>query len=310
MNEKEIAKRLGSLGSYPPLDIFKGRFWAWLRPGHRYEIFGTSQEPLVMKGKKFNCYTIANRHVRLADFSEASLEHTWIENCIFENVCFDHADLSQMSDLGNSFKNCTFVGTSFVEAGIGYDGSSYDNCKFNQANFRRAVFARAEFNNSRFINCKLKGVDFNASSFVDCEFTGKLEDVWFRGGFAFDGDIREFGVPRKNTMANVSFKNASFWWGNFTNGCDLSSIILPSEGSYRLYTDWKNRLEALKQKVEEWPPEERAKANIFVESYLVHASDQYWFLLNLDDIVEYYGNRLAGKIIDTLDHYDSKNSKD
>jgi uncharacterized protein YjbI with pentapeptide repeats len=42
------------------------------------------------------------------DFSYVKLSNTWIENCLFLNVRFDKANLSQISDHGNSFEKCSF----------------------------------------------------------------------------------------------------------------------------------------------------------------------------------------------------------
>lgn len=235
------------------------------------------------------------------DLSHCSLSSLWIENCTFENVNFRNADLRGISDLGNTFKNCFFTGTKFQTACLGYKGSSYRNCTFDAAKFNRAVFTRAEFDECSFINCKLKGVDFKASSFVDCAFVGKLDDVWFRGGFPLESLITEFGQPRRNRMMNVSFQDAILHDITFSDCCDLSTIVVPREGNYRHYSSWKKRLEKLVHTIPLWPENERSEATIFFSSYIRHADHQDWYLLNVEDIEQEFSKVLAAKIIDVLD---------
>jgi hypothetical protein len=153
----------------------------------------------------------------------------------------------------------------------------------------------------------LHGVDFGASSFVHCEFSGKLQSVWFRGGFPLESDIQHFGVPRKNVMASVSFEKASLWGMTFSDHCDLSTIVMPSEGSYRLYNEWHNRLERLKQEIDNWPHELQREAHIFADVYLVHAEDQDWYLLNCDEVIIDEGEELGTRIINALDQYATEN---
>ena len=238
--------------------------------------------------------------VRDADFTKASLAGDWIQECTFDKVIFEGAKLTDISEHGNTFIRCSFADTSFVQAGLGYDGTSCNQCKFERAKFGKAVFIRAEFDDCRFLNCDLKGVDFNASSFTNCTFDGRLEGVWFRGGFELASDLKEFGTPRKNTMKNVSFAEASLWGVNFSNHCDLSSIIIPSDGKHELYDDWELRLSLLAKTAESWSDPDRKETDIFVKSYLTHAEEQRWFLLNHEEIMEEFGAALGRKILDTL----------
>jgi hypothetical protein len=47
-----------------------------------------------------------------------------------------------------------------------------------------------------------------------------------------------------------------------SNGCDLSTVILPDDGKHVLISKWE-------------------KASIIIETFMVHAKDQYWFILNV-----------------------------
>lgn len=237
------------------------------------------------------------------DFSGSGLNWVWLEECRFDDVNFGMADFSETSDHANTFCRCSFIGTNFKRAALGYKGSSYAECDFEAVDFRGVVFTRAEFDRCRFVNCKLKDIDFNASSFEDCTFEGLLQDVWFRGGFPLESDVEDFGKPRKNRMRNVSFEKAQLWGLTLSNDCDLSTIRMPLEGNYRLYSAWKQRLERLQEAISSWPlgAEERKEATISVRSYLVHAKHQDWFLLNVDELREEVGDILAGKFLAILD---------
>jgi len=237
------------------------------------------------------------------DFSEASFRDLWIEGCVFDNCVFNKAELVGIKDHANKFINCSFVGTCLGDAGLGHKGSSYKNCLFDRTSFDKARFIRAEFDDCKFDQCRFKGVDFNASSFVNCEFSGKIEDVWFRGGFALKDDISDFGVPRKNAMKNVSFEKASLWSMTFSNQCDLSTIKLPLEGNYKLYSNWRLRLEFVKKETSNWTLEEKKQGEIFVNSYLVHAKTQDWYLLNCEETLQELGEDLGLKIIAGLDRW-------
>jgi fluoroquinolone resistance protein len=199
------------------------------------------------------------------------------------------------------FENCTFSRTSLVGAAIGYEGSVYTGCVFEMTDFRRAVFIRPEFNRVSFHDAKLKGVDFNGSSFEDCPFEGRVEDVWFRGGFPHASLVDDFGVPRVNHMHNVSFLNSSLRGAFFTDSCDLSSIVLPKMGGYRLYSDWFRRLSALGRACEEWKPDERDAVKVFVNAHLIHAEKQNWFLLNADEINDLAGMPIGEQVLRALD---------
>jgi fluoroquinolone resistance protein len=205
-----------------------------------------------------------------------------------------------MSPNTNDFNNCLFLNSDFSFAAIGYRGSKYVDCVFDKCNFKKAIFIRAEFMRCKFIDCKLKGVDFNASSFEECAFVGKLEDVWFRGGFALASDIEDFGEAKKNRMKNVSFEDAHLYGLTFSNDCDLSTVTLPSDGKYFLFNNWRQRLEKLKKEVNNWPQIQRREGEIFANSCLVHAKTQNWYLLGFDDIQKDYGLEVAKRIIATL----------
>lgn len=238
--------------------------------------------------------------IEKADLSHSSFNNSWIEKSTFNNIIFEKVDFAEITDKGNSFKDVSFVNCKFNKAGLGYEGSHYMNCSFENGNFSKTVFIRNIFQGCSFKDCKLKGVDFNASFFEDCKFHGKLEDVWFRGGYAFPSDIKEFGEAKKNQMKNVSFEEAILKGVNFSNDCDLSKVLTPKTGNYQIFDNWANRLSYLKTKIVDWSAPERKEAEIFANSYLAHAKTQDWFLLNIEEIQQDFGVDVASNIIITL----------
>lgn len=139
--------------------------------------------------------------------------------------------------------NIIFEDCKLTDSSLGFGGSQYDNIYFDRTNFTNAVFIRPEFNNAHFLNCKLNNLDFNGSSFENCNFVGKLNDCWFRGGFAFSTDIEKYGTPKKNKMFGVSFSKASFSYVEFSENCDLSNVEIPEGKKYKKYNHWFKRLE-------------------------------------------------------------------
>lgn len=76
---------------------------------------------------------------------------------------------------------------------------------------------------------------------------------------------------------------------------------MPSEGDYRKLSDLGEGLKAVAATAEGWAPEQRAEAQVFVNSYTAVAENQRWFILNCDEIREEFGVELGDKIISALD---------
>ncbi|MBX2827091.1 MAG: pentapeptide repeat-containing protein [Flavobacteriaceae bacterium] len=266
--------------------------------------FGETQEGyLDFRGIDLSDLRISHIKIEFADLSSSILRNVWLENSIISNSKLDKTDLSEFSDHGNKFDKVTFTNTKFNKAIIGYKGSNYLNCIFENSNFSKSGFIRTEFNNCLFLNCKLNGVDFNASSFEECSFSGNLSNVWFRGGYGYKGDQYEFGTSKKNLMKNVSFENAYLNDVHFSNHCNLSTIKVPKNGSYLLFDFWKERLETLNLEIQDWPENELLKAKGFLNSHLVHAENQNWYLINLLELQNEYGIDMANNIVLALKKY-------
>ncbi len=264
----------------------------------------TIEERLNLQGIPFKESSIIGAYIKDVDLTKADLSSAKIGNSIFENVIFNGCSLADITDYGNTFTNCIFIGSSFHSAGLGYEGSKYERCVFEKADFKKASFIRAEMNDCCFSHCNFKGVDLNASSFENCTFEGKLEDVWFRGGFALPSIEARFGTPRKNRMKNVDFSEAELWDVTISDNCDLTTIILPTDGNHIFYDNWKMRLSNLvqKAKADALPDDILSKVMVFAKIHLVHAKTQNCFLININEIKRDYGEEITSIILKMLDN--------
>ncbi len=235
-----------------------------------------------------------------ADFSYSNFSRSSFEKCEFNKVVFSKADFTEFSERGNVFFDSEFTKCKIIKAGIGYLGTKYIDVAFNNCNFQGAVFIRPEYDRCFFENCKLNGIDFNASSFVDCQFQGILKEVWFRGNFASQEESKQFGQSRVNEMINVSFKLAELQDVTFSDGCDLSTVILPEDSTYLYCDNWESRLMKLKNGITKLSKETAFEVQIFCDSYLVHADNQHQYILNSEDVKREYGEVAALHIITTL----------
>lgn len=257
----------------------------------------------------FRGYSLVNqkilKNVKIVnvDFEYSDFSNLWIENCVFENVNFGNANLSDIKDHNNFFRNCSFDHVDMKFAGIGYKKSTYESCLFANVNFKKTVFCSTVFKKCKFLELKMKNIDFNASSFEDCMFEGVLESVWFCNGYKFPNDVREYGSYAPNSMKNVSFENARLLDVMFVGGIDLSTVIPPSETSYRLYDHWHSRLKKLNMDKVNQEHEHIEDINLFLNCYFENSKSQDFYLINVSEIEELYGVHAAKIIIASLDAY-------
>jgi uncharacterized protein YjbI with pentapeptide repeats len=252
------------------------------------------------RGLDFSKYKIKKLKIKGADLSYATFCGSRIDKSTFENIIFNNVDFSNITDTQNLFKKVNFLKCKFDRSMLGYGGSRYVESKFEDSSFKRTGYVRAEFVNTQFKDNKLNGVDFYASSFENCSFIGKLADVWFRGEYPLLSDTKTFGKAKKNQMKNVSFEKAILEGVNFSNNCDLSTIKKPITGNYKIFSRWLERLKRLKNKIIEFPEEQRREVEIFAKSYLIHAKTQDWFLLNIEEEQKDFGKNIVNKIITIL----------
>lgn len=219
-----------------------------------------------------------------ADFSYADLSDAWIEHCVFHDAIFLKTNLSRVADHGNRFEEARFVGSDFREAALGYEGSKYTKCDFEKCKFNGAVFIRAEFEECVFKDCELTSVDFNVSSFVRCKFIGKLEDVRFRGDYAFTKDRDRFGPHKNPKMDRVDFSEASLSWLSVTDGASLGTIVLPDDPYIFRLDNLDRVLPFAKEQVRRrFSGHDLEAAELFFHVRLQYASSQKESIINLHD---------------------------
>jgi len=266
------------------------------RSGNGFEIsespFGSvaSSGLLDLRGLSFPDQAELRKIVfRNADISGAQFNGAWIERCTFENVRSDEAAWKNVAEHGSTFAECMFNKTNFRDAILGYKGSHFRRCRFTNANFQKAQFIRPEFDDCIFKDCRFANVDFSASSFEQCEFFGEVRGVWFRGGFALPSQRERFGTPRPNRMLNVSFARATLIDVTFSNNCDLSSVVPPTDSDHRLVFEWKDCLLKLQAAVQSWPTDEKIAGELFCKTHLTHAETQDSYIVSFIDLIEVYG---------------------
>jgi hypothetical protein len=104
-------------------------------------------------------------------------------------------------------------------------------------------------------------------------------------------------------MKNLSFEKADLRNPTFSDNCDLSTVKIKNNNRYYKYDNWNKRLQFLKLDIDSWEDEDRKEAEIFFNTYSVHAKNQDWFLINMDDIDRDYGIRVAAKIVERLNRF-------
>ncbi|MBS0261467.1 MAG: pentapeptide repeat-containing protein, partial [Planctomycetes bacterium] len=209
----------------------------------------------------------------------------------------DNVTFYEFTDWGNRFDRCSFGHAIFRQAALGFGMSVFAGCVFQRGNFRGAIFKRPEFDQCQFLSCDFRGVDFDASSFVDCAFVGKLNGAWFRGGYGYPELSESYGRARQNNMLRVSWAAAKIWQVTFSDECDLSTVILPTDGKHFRYDRWPERVEAACAKFNDCDNADLGRAYNFVRSFQPHAQSQAWYILNYDDIANLVGNEVAPLVL-------------
>lgn len=243
--------------------------------------------------QSIDCSKLANKYIK-CDFSKSlfALSNTiyWIEDKIFIDSIFYKTVFKAIAEHGNTFRSCTFKDVNFKAAILGYDSSCYINCNFENVKF--GAFIKPQFKDCNFINCNFYNVDLQASNFDNCVFTGTLDNVWFRGEFPTESLKKEFGSAKQNKMLNVSFENAILHDVTFSNNCDLSTIVFPKHGHYLFFDNWDEQLNLILTKgtTNQTITTSNDVAS-FVEIYKVHSTNQKYYILNIEDLLNEYSEK-------------------
>ncbi len=163
--------------------------------------------------------------LRRVNLSNSRLDYcVWI-NCSFLEVSFDRARLENGRFFGCKFDNCSFRSTDLKDASfsVGPDGSetTFGNTCFQKADFRGASCHNPVFNSTRFDRCRLTGFTFEGPLCRNVAFLGSYKDLRFR---AYPGE------PERNRL-DIDLSKARLCWLEADDGVDLTSAVLPSDGS-------------------------------------------------------------------------------
>ena len=264
-----------------------------LSPNHKRMYPLDNQGHVDLCGKFIKSIKHIHKFIK-CDFSNSSFATSnaiyWIKNKTFIDSVFSNTTFNALAEHGNKFCCCIFENINFKNTILGYDSSCYTNCVFKKVKF--GAFIKPQFKDCKFIDCDFYNVDLQASSFENCEFVGKLENVWFRGGFPTDSLKKEFGFAKPNKMLNVSFENAILHDITFSDNCDLSTIILPKQGQYLFFDNWDEQLNMILEKGTTNQPVNIANdIASFVTIYKVHSENQKYYILNIEDLLREYSEK-------------------
>ena len=279
---------------------------AWGRVSEHALLKHTERTPdglVDLRGLKFD-KIITRRKLKLAnlDFEACQFKYLQLRKCELINVSFKNSDMGVWTDIANNFESVDFSLAYLGSSAIGLDGSIYRGVDFSHANLLNASFYRPKFIGCTFSETQLDRRDFSASSFEDVVFEGNLTNVWFNRSYRFNGDEKRYGAAEPNRMVNVDFRNARLLGVTFTNGVDLSKVIIPDDGSLILVRNFKDSLISALEAVheEDWPDQVIDKSKKLIDAYLVHAQRQLMWILSKYEIEQWVGKEYANQFMDLV----------
>ena len=311
-----IFSRWNVLNNVSPGNLFlrKGRFRAELSP------FGRFNGRWDFRGCHFSSGDfrfIQNSKLTDVDFSESDFSHVRVGHCVLNNVLFENAKFADSNIADSDLFNCVFTSCSIVWSSLGVKtypssfidkitGTSkivrYQDCVFEKCKLKNTSFSRASFFNCKFLNNQFKRTDFGVSSFDNCLFTGKVEDVTFRG----DDDPFDIYLNKSSVLPNpmkVSFENAELLSVEYSFNCDLSKVVMPLTGNYVRINDLGKRLNHALSVISQWSESENKNKliqKIEMDLQIQTAKKQFWTIINIDELCNIMGNDMAHEYITLL----------
>lgn len=267
----------------------------------------------VMDIVMVNKPSFRRRTLRSFDFTEADLTSTVWEHMVFEDCLFDRTVLWDVN-----FTGCDFIDSRFKDCEIEHTflgGSDRRNLgSFVNTTFSGGVIRNSHFNFPRIENCvfdcDIEHVDFFGSQFIDCRFTGRLEDVSFRGKTrprSTSKSLSKIELP-ENRMINIDFTEAWFDGVNLTHGLDISRISLPRRNRLIFIKNGPEVMAKALQIVEErWSGEERRLGiGVIRNMSRLFEHDQVQLLRNVDDDSDVFGEPFAMKLSELINEVNGR----
>jgi len=236
------------------------------------------------------------------DLSFSEMHGIHLERCRFAQVSLRQVETSYWNERFCYFEDVDFSGAKMLDAALGMRPSTYNRVAFCDVDFSGAHIVCADFTSCDFSRAKLERLDFGGSRFVDCRFAGRLEEVWFNAYARFPSDRKLCGENSRNEMSGVDFSEAELWDVMFTGGIDLSTVVLPQDGSHLLFRRFDLVLKQASEMLASlaWPETLRRRAEILINSYRGHAAKQPIYIVNRREIAQWMGERPAVELLDLL----------
>jgi hypothetical protein len=108
-------------------------------------------------------------------------------------------------------------------------------------------------------------------------------------------------------MKSVSFKNARLIDVDFSDGCDLSSIIPPDDGRHAVFDRWPVRIRSVFEQSRAWPEPLKREGEGFCKIFEAqpykdgtYPAEQDWYLIGEDALTNLFGKEAGKKLWDAL----------
>lgn len=263
----------------------------------------TQEERIDLRGLTFDkIITFRRKELLNLDFESSTFKYLELRKCKVESVSFKNISAGVWRDSASSYQSTDFSGAVLGSSAIGLDGSTYQDVDFTGADLRQASFYRPKFIRCDFSRARLRRVDFAASAFEEVVFEGDLTNVWFNHTYRFPGDEKRYGRTEPNSMYRVDFRNVRLYGVVFTGGLDLSTIILPKDGSLLLIHRFAEALERAAESlyILDWPQAAIESAQNLIRAYQVHAEEQPMWILSRYEVDQLLGGEYAPDFVDLI----------
>ena len=229
---------------------------------------------------------IANKRFEKVDFSYADISRRHIERCKFYDCIFENTMMRNIDEEKNVFVNCVFR-KGIYGGSLGMGESDYKDVQFHSVKMHRTQMWWPNFENCLFYDCNLRGTDFGGAHFKNVKFVGKIEGVWFRGkrpdrykeNCKWRPEIDERWeqiLPMGADFSEAALSNLTF-----SDSCDLSEVVLPSDESCYLVLDLDAARADINMRLKK---EEKRLLKKLLEYYFMKMENQNMGILCLNDV--------------------------
>ena len=229
---------------------------------------------------------ISQKRFEKIDFSYADFSGRYIEKCKFYDCIFDNVKMLDIHEEQCSFKDCIFR-KGIYGGSLGLAESHYKNVRFQSVKMYRTDMWWPDFEDCLFQDCNLTYTNFGGAHFKNVKFRGMVKDVWFRGKMPdyyksncrWMPDIEE----RWDQVfpMEADFSEAALSYLTISDFCDLSEVILPSDGSCYLIPD----IDAMRDEIgKRLKKEKKRLLEELLECDLVKRENQNMKILCLNDV--------------------------